>query len=145
MSREAASCVTSCVGLVAVGVISSPQTLPNVTEGERSSLGKLFNMPKLVEKQLRVQSCLRRKKNCPAERDRGDSGLTKKPATNTQWQPASAVAQLTKFRPPVSKFNREVESPACDFLRHYREISQLSPFASIVIRLPSLRTTIVPD
>jgi len=43
--------IAAGVRLIAVGVISAPQTFPNVTEGKGSALGELLDVPQLVQQE----------------------------------------------------------------------------------------------
>lgn len=144
MSREASSGVTPCVGLVAVGVIPSPQTLPNVTEGEGSGLGELFDVAKLVQKELRVETRSRSEEYGASESDGGYGSPSQQPTTDSKRKAAPPIAQASELGPSVREIGWQVELLSRDLLRDYREISQRSPAASTVSRLPSLRTTIVP-
>ena len=108
-SLEAACGVASCVGLVAVGVIPSPQTLPNVTERKRSGFAKLLDVPELMQKKLRIEPGAACHKDGPAESYGCYGGLAEEKATNSQWKAAAPKSQRGQFGPAVGQIGRQLE------------------------------------
>src|SRR5689334_6625541 len=75
--------VVSRIDLEAVGMVSPPQALPNVMEGESFALRELLHMSQLMQQQLWIESRVARKKNRAAERDCSDGRLTEQKSTDT--------------------------------------------------------------
>ncbi len=127
---NAARGVVSRIDLEAVGMISPPQTLPNVMEGESFALRELLHVPQLMQKELGIESRVACEKDRPAKRDCSDCRLPQHDATNAKRETTSPVSQLPQLRPSNHEFIRQRDAPAEQSLFHFREISQLSPPAS---------------
>lgn len=126
------------VGLVAVGMIAAPQTLPNVTDGERFALSELLNVTEFMEQKLRVESRRRCQKYGSAKCDGSYRRPAQQPASHSERQAASTVTKLTELGPLRDKIVRKLERTSHNSARYFRDISHLSPEAVAVIRDPSV-------
>lgn len=111
-SREAASRVAARVSLIAVGVVSTPETFPNVTKRKRTALGELLHVAKLVQQECGIEPRSRREKDRASKSDRRDGRLSKQPSTDAWRKPAPPVVDFAELRPHSSDIFRELELAA---------------------------------
>src|SRR5688500_13356341 len=107
---EAAGSVTPGVGLVAIRVISPPQTLPKVTNGESFALRELLHVSELVKKQTRIGASPRRKKDRAPDGYRCDGTSSEDPAPDTEWKSTLPITKLAQLRPRVGECARQLHS-----------------------------------
>src|SRR5689334_12538218 len=98
LAPEAVRGVTARVGLVAVCVVTPPQTLPNVMKGKHLALPKLLDVPKFVQQQLGIEPGFRCQENGVTQRNRSNGGLSQHPASNSERQSSTTEPECEELR-----------------------------------------------
>ena len=115
------------ISLETIGMVAARETLPNVMKGKSFALRELLNVTVFVKQQLGMKPSAVREKYRPAQRDRRNSRLAKKPAAYSQGQPAPPVPQLIQLGPVKRELIRQANRLTEESVFYLREISQVSP------------------